>query len=513
MRKPILLGVLISLVPIGVIADFYFSWRSAREAWNARTLHMTLEQNRALPPESPPRDLNTPLDPKMVAAGEQLFVHEWTPHDPLAGGDGLGPLYNATSCVVCHFQNGIGGSGGLAENVTTFAIVARVTDSKNFVPSAVVHNHSIPGRKDGLRDICTSLLDVKAANVQFPAAIQSTAATDANQEVLVKIISQRNSTALFGARFIDAIPESAIFANVRPSDVGQRLATNSGRPPIAGRRKVGFDGKGGRFGWKAQIPNLAEFVREACANEIGLGNPQHPDSMVLFEIMLQGRTDDLTNYQCDLITEFIASLPRPQERLPADSKVAADAIAGKRLFRTTGCADCHISDLGPVQGLYSDLLLHDMGKALEDCEGAGNRYAQGFLLTLSSPPPLAREWRTPPLWGVADSAPYLHDGRAATLEEAIRLHDGEGIQARERFERSNVDEKRQLLAFLGTLRAPVSAKKLPAAERARDESAAEFEVAQQSATRLLLGGGFTLVLAGLAIRSRWRKPAGDSWPR
>ncbi len=65
-----------------------------------------------------------------------------------------------------------------------------------------------------------------------------------------------------------------------------------------------------------------------------------------------------------------------------------------------------------------------------------------------------REWRTPPLWGVADSAPYLHDGRAATLEEAIRLHGGQGLRSAQRFQAASPIERDQLIAFLKTLRAP-----------------------------------------------------------
>ena len=53
--------------------------------------------------------------------GRDLFLHEWTPGDPLAArGDGLGPVYNASSCAACHQQGGIGGSGSLEHNVTVF---------------------------------------------------------------------------------------------------------------------------------------------------------------------------------------------------------------------------------------------------------------------------------------------------------------------------------------------------------------------------------------------------------
>ena len=67
---------------------------------------------------------------------------------------------------------------------------------------------------------------------------------------------------------------------------------------------------------------------------------------------------------------------------------------------------------------------------------------------------LQREWTTPPLWGVADSAPYLHDGRAATLEEAIMWHGGEATSSREAFEGLPRDQKDLVIVFLRSLRAP-----------------------------------------------------------
>src|SRR5687767_6740594 len=51
------------------------------------------------------------------AKGHELFVHEWTPNDSLAKGDGLGPVFNAASCVACHHQGGAGGAGPGPANV------------------------------------------------------------------------------------------------------------------------------------------------------------------------------------------------------------------------------------------------------------------------------------------------------------------------------------------------------------------------------------------------------------
>ena len=65
-----------------------------------------------------------------------------------------------------------------------------------------------------------------------------------------------------------------------------------------------------------------------------------------------------------------------------------------------------------------------------------------------------QEWRTPPLWGVRDSGPYLHDGRANTLEQAIALHGGEAARSAQRFYELSPEERMQVLAFLKSLRAP-----------------------------------------------------------
>ena len=67
-----------------------------------------------------------------------------------------------------------------------------------------------------------------------------------------------------------------------------------------------------------------------------------------------------------------------------------------------------------------------------------------------------REWRTPPLWGLRDSAPYLHDGRAAMVADAIALHGGEGMAAARAYERLSEKERGQVELFLQTLVAPPS---------------------------------------------------------
>jgi CxxC motif-containing protein (DUF1111 family) len=403
------------------------------------------------------RPRSQPVDTAMAQAGEVLFLHEWKPHDPLAGGDGLGPVFNAVSCVACHFQNRPGGSGSLMENVTTFTV--RPANPADPPREGVVHAHGLLtdngfSFQETLHQVDPTLPNSPRLPLDQLIRVSNTGhceralATPRNVHV-----SQRNTPALFGAKLIDEIPERDIIANERLQCVKWGWAGADSEDKPVGRALRLPNGKIGRFGWKAQAASLSDFVQAACANELGLGNPGQAQPRPLSKPDYVPANLDLTAEQCDQLTAFCASLPRPTEQLPADPVAAEQSHAGKQLFRTIGCADCHTPDLGKVEGLYSDLLLHRMG---QDLEGGGS-YNEPPLPIPDGPPDANSspgEWRTPPLWGVADSAPYLHDGRAPTLEDAIRLHGGQGARSSKRFAALNDHEKGQLMAFLKTLRAP-----------------------------------------------------------
>jgi CxxC motif-containing protein (DUF1111 family) len=262
-----------------------------------------------------------------------------------------------------------------------------------------------------------------------------------------------NPPALHGAGLIDALPERTLIAAERVQRLkwGNAPAGKDEHPVGRVARLPG--GRVGKFGWKAQTASLTEFVQAACANELGLGNPNQPQPRPLGRPNYVPRGLDLTQEQCDQITAFVGSLDKPAERVPDAPRERLDVAAGKRLFSSVGCADCHVPDLGGVEGIYSDLLLHRMG---QEMVGTGAYYEVVVPVPDSDPSsgPQPSEWRTPPLWGVADSAPYLHDGRAATLEEAIRMHGGQGKRAAERFTAARAVEQKQLVAFLKSLRAP-----------------------------------------------------------
>jgi CxxC motif-containing protein (DUF1111 family) len=177
---------------------------------------------------------------------------------------------------------------------------------------------------------------------------------------------------------------------------------------------------------------------------------------------------DLSSDQCDALIKFIASLPPPRRKRPETEQHAAEIAAGQLLFERTGCAICHQPKLGEVIGIYSDLLLHDMGDTLSDNGQYGTtilaREDDGEHLELpvmgaskQKRPKFgasSSEWRTPPLWGLQDSAPYLHDGRAGTINAAVAFHGGEGSDSAKGFQRLSVRERHQIELFLQSLGAP-----------------------------------------------------------
>ncbi|HNT20653.1 MAG TPA: di-heme oxidoredictase family protein, partial [Saprospiraceae bacterium] len=148
---------------------------------------------------------------------------------------------------------------------------------------------------------------------------------------------------------------------------------------------------------------------------------------------------------------YLQALKAPIQRKPDDPKIKA----GKSLFTATGCEKCHKESLrtgpSPIAALsdktfhpYTDLLLHDMGNALDD------GYTEGNAKTY--------EWRTPPLWGLGLSPDsqggqyfLLHDGRARSIEEAILLHGGEAETSRNKFNQLNVEDREALIRFLESL--------------------------------------------------------------
>ena len=244
-------------------------------------------------------------------------------------------------------------------------------------------------------------------------------------------VAQRNTPPLFGVGLFERISEDAIKANADPFD-----GNGDG---ISGR--VNLDGnRVGRFGYKAQESGLEDFIRGPLFNHMGVtSNP-------LSQLAQVPTTDQPTRDQDGVndpeisradISDMLIWLQElaPPAPLPMDSI----AMRGEQVFSMIGCNKCHIKNLvvsGARIDAYTDLLLHDMGPGLAD----------GISMSLAG----GNEFRTQPLWGLRHHAPYLHDGRADTVDEAILAHGGEGLAARTEYTRLDGDDRQSLLRFLET---------------------------------------------------------------
>jgi len=346
------------------------------------------------------------------AAGLDEFQDEDTPDS------GLGPIFNNVSCVACHSTPAPGGGSAILE--TRFGRLSN-------------------GDFDPLTALGGSLLQEFAID---PLA-QEVIPPEAN------IFARRITTPLFGAGLIEAIPDATILANAsRPKPDG-----------VLGRASIVIDvatgqSRVGRFGWKAQQATLLAFAGDAYLNEMGITNRLFPqenapngDQSLLAQYDKVADPEDTVDpatgkADIDKFADFMRMLaPPPPGRL------SKTTLAGATLFVAVGCVVCHQPLMATGSNaikaldhklvpLYSDLLLHDMGSL---ADGIGQASA------------LPSEMKTPPLWGLRVRGPYLHDGRAATVDAAILLHDGEAVAARNRYASLPAALKQQLLAFLGIL--------------------------------------------------------------
>ena len=314
---------------------------------------------------------------------------------------GLGPGFNARGCAECHSHPTVGGSSGRL--VTLYGKIS----AQGFDP---LHEKGGP--------------QLQAEGIRTPDCSAPTEGVP-----LGAIPRHRQTTALFGIGHIEAIDESAILARADPND-----ADNDG---ISGRVNR-IDGQVGRFGWKADEATLDAIVAKALQQEIGITTPLRPEEEKRVKELgcdpVADPEDDGTHLRA--LVEFLRELPPL-----SPTANGSGATQGRAVFRDAGCPGCHVPAMpseknGPVP-LFSDLLLHDMGDSLGDGMTAGE--ASG------------NEFRTAPLWGVRASKPYLHDGRAETLEAAIALHGGEASGARDRFLALPKEDRHGLVAFLESL--------------------------------------------------------------
>lgn len=373
----------------------------------------------AMPPPPPP--LGSPLqglgtnDLNAFFDGKTEFTKVERPSD------GLGPVFNGVSCAQCHSA---GAAGGAATNLG----VARVTriggmDGANYSDLAQYGGPLIQSRS--LREF----------NHNYPVA----------PEVVppqARFVSHRITTPLFGDGLIEAIPDATILQRTGPQGDGVQGMANYDLNPDTMVLEVG------KFGWKAVHSKLRTFAGDAYLNEMGITNALFPN-----ENLPQGRpippgadpvpdpedeSDDI-----DALATFMRFLAPPVRR-----PVIPIIQRGEQIFNQIKCQTCHVQAMNtgfnqnPALSnkrveLWSDLLLHRMGNGLAD--GIHQGLAVGD------------QWRTAPLWGLAARHFYMHDGRATTLDQAIRLHAGEATASTNRYVHLSPQDRAAIVAFLGSL--------------------------------------------------------------
>jgi len=394
--------------------------------------------------------------------GEAIFNTSYIPSPSnVARRDGLGPLFNSANCRSCH--SGLGrGRPPSGDDRQPVALVLQLgaprddgtwgdepTYGVNFNPfsvSGVQPEGSVAISRKPIRGFYA---DGDAWELQVPTY----RLTDLRYGELDSrtAISPRLAQPIIGMGLLDAVPREVIAAMADPDD-----RDGDG---ISGRMNFidGADGRRlGRFGWKANQPDLRAQTVAAMFAEMGISSSDQPRQNCTAaqpECLAGPHGGDSEIADADLadIVFFQTVLAVPPRRWLDDPEV----IRGAALFREAGCDGCHVPGLitAEVPGLpalsaqtifpFTDLLIHDMGPGLAD--GRPDHRATGS------------EWRTPPLWGlgwaedIAREVYYLHDGRARTLEEAVLWHGGEAAAARAHFTVWDRAQRGALIKFLQSL--------------------------------------------------------------
>ncbi|MBI1767370.1 MAG: c-type cytochrome [Bacteroidetes bacterium] len=333
--------------------------------------------------------------------------------------NGLGPLFVATSCGSCHAGDGKG------HPFTTLTRFGQTDETGNqFLNQGgpQLQNRAVPG----------------FTPEQIPAGA-----------TFSKFLPPANT----GLGFLDAVSDSDIIAWADPTDANADGI--SGVPNWVAMKNyvdarpnsVVQNGKYiGRFGRKGSAYNLLQQTAQAYNQDIGVTSTYEA-----VETYSGSASDpEVSNQTLTDVVFYLKTLKAPVPRAET-----TEILSGKQLFTNVGCANCHRPEMktgvSTIPALsdktfypYTDLLLHDMGAALDD------GYTEGSAKTF--------EWRTTPLWGLglsknSQGGKYylLHDGRANSIEDAILLHGGEGDSSKEKYKSLTDEEKKKLILFLESL--------------------------------------------------------------
>jgi CxxC motif-containing protein (DUF1111 family) len=334
---------------------------------------------------------------------------------------GLGPIFVSTSCGSCHPGDG---KGHPFTSLIRFGQADPGNSGFHTKGGPQLQNRALPGYQP----------ETLPPNIPY---------------------STFTPPMITGLGFLDLVSDSDILAMAKENENnkdGVRGRPNWINLPSYIKPKensiVNSEGKYiSRFGFKASVYDLLHQTVEALNQDIGITSIYNPidqwSGNAIEPEILSSEIHDLVFY--------LQTLKAPIQRNPEDPAIKE----GKSIFKRIGCEGCHKPTLktgtSPISALnevefhpYTDLLLHDMGPALDD------KYSEGSAKT--------SEWRTAPLWGLGLSKEsqggkyfLMHDGRARSIEEAILLHDGEAKVSRNRYKELQNEEKKQLVTFLESL--------------------------------------------------------------
>ena len=371
------------------------------------------------PPEPPPEPVYgepgealsglTPEERAAFDAGARVFGHLFSPEE------GLGPRFNENSCDACHTFPADGGSGETN--------VRRVSTT---LPD---------GRCDPL-----DALSGPNLRIQVTPALAEAGGRPERDRGIGSHTGVFTIPFLYGAGLLDAIPLETLEALADPDD--------DDGDGISGRLGRDAQGRPARFGRKADVATLEDFVDSAFRLEMGLTTPRVPDEDRAGNPPgVPEGVDPVGEPEIDSasfadVTAFVRFLAPPAPA-PVDEPLE---IEGRELFTSLGCTGCHVPTLvtGPASSaalsnqavaLYSDLLLHDLGPGLE---------------SVCAPGATTTEHRTEPLMGLRHRDFFLHDGRVTRIMDAVLAHGGEAEAARARFEALDRLQQEAVLEFLRT---------------------------------------------------------------
>jgi CxxC motif-containing protein (DUF1111 family) len=404
-------------------------------------------------------------------SGDHLAQHEEgdeafeLPHVRGSGlNGGLGPVFDNTSCESCHLGDGRGRppeiEGGQFTSMLFRSSIAGedANGGPVGIPAGFGGQLQMQALSPELPDMSALIHYVQtqgtfADGTPFVLHVPQYTLTGIYPGLPANILfSPRVAPPVFGLGLLEAVPDQLLMDKNDPSDAN--------RDGISGRVNLVYDAVHhervvGRFGWKANTPNLVQQTAGAYNGDMGVTSDLFPTESCA------GRSKDpgCNNvHAAEVDGETVANVAFYTQTLavPARRKLDdATALRGETVFYSAGCDGCHTPTLqtGVLPGLpevsnqvihpYTDLLVHDMGPGLAD--GRPDFQASGS------------EWRTPPLWGIGlvstvnGHTRFLHDGRAYNLMEAILWHGGEATAARDRVKRLPQRDRDALIAFLQSL--------------------------------------------------------------